>query len=269
MTQSNPQTTPEVNILSHEDGGSNWHESLSSDVASEPMIKKFKDVNALAKSYLNATKMIGTKLGIPSETAEDNVWNEFYSVLGRPERADDYNLQDVDVKDQFSKQARQWFYEAGLTQKQADRLSTAYRQYVENINTEQSAKQTEQESYDLEQLKREWGRGYDRNIALGQRALRHFAGNAKDIDGLEANLGTASVLKLFYRIGQAMTEDTFEGSTTFNGFNLNADQAKSEISKLMADKDFVTAFMNKNHPKHDEVLAKRSELFRIAYPSSE
>ncbi len=66
-----------------------------------------------------------------------------------------------------------------------------------------------------------------------------------------------------------MTEDSFEGATTFQGFSLNSDQARSEIKRLMADKEFVSAFMDKNHLRHDEVMAKRSELFRVAYPNGE
>ena len=54
---------------------------------------KFTEIDALAKSYINATRMIGQdKVAVPNENSTDDQWNEVYSKLGRPESADKYKL---------------------------------------------------------------------------------------------------------------------------------------------------------------------------------
>ena len=47
----------------------------------------------LAKSYINATQMIGKdKVAVPNKNSTEDQWNEVYDKLGRPESADKYSL---------------------------------------------------------------------------------------------------------------------------------------------------------------------------------
>ncbi len=70
-----------------------WKDSISEDFRNDPNIEKFTEIDALAKSYINATKMIGQdKLVIPTNNSTEDQWNEVYSKLGRPESADKYSL---------------------------------------------------------------------------------------------------------------------------------------------------------------------------------
>ena len=72
---------------------SSWKESISEVYRNDPSIEKFTEIDALAKSYINATKMIGQdKLVIPTNNSTEEHWDEVYTKLGRPESADKYSL---------------------------------------------------------------------------------------------------------------------------------------------------------------------------------
>ena len=70
-----------------------WKEAISEEFRQDPNIEKFTEIDALAKSYINATKMIGQdKVAVPNKNSTEDQWNEVYDKLGRPESADKYSL---------------------------------------------------------------------------------------------------------------------------------------------------------------------------------
>ena len=61
-----------------------WKDSISEEYRVDPNIEKFTEIDALAKSYINATKMIGQdKIAIPNNNSTDDQWSEVYAKLGR------------------------------------------------------------------------------------------------------------------------------------------------------------------------------------------
>ena len=74
--------------------------SMPVGLRDEPSLQTFDSVDKLAKSYVNAVKMIG---GNPDNLIplpqEGESWDSFYNQLGRPEQADGYDFgEDVDEK---------------------------------------------------------------------------------------------------------------------------------------------------------------------------
>src|SRR6056300_628644 len=63
-----------------------WKETISEEFRTNPNIEKFTEIDALAKSYINAVSMIGQdKVPVPNQNSTEDQWNEVYSKLGRPE----------------------------------------------------------------------------------------------------------------------------------------------------------------------------------------
>ena len=61
---------------------SSWKDSISEEYRVDPNIEKFTEIDALAKSYINATKMIGQdKVAIPNNNSTEDQWNEVYAKL--------------------------------------------------------------------------------------------------------------------------------------------------------------------------------------------
>ena len=93
VTPSTTETKPEVQATTTT---STWKDSISEQYRNDPNIEKFTEADALAKSYINAVKMIGQdKLVVPTNNSTEEAWNEVYDKLGRPESAEKYSL---DVK---------------------------------------------------------------------------------------------------------------------------------------------------------------------------
>ena len=62
-----------------------WKEAIPEDLRNDPNISKFTELEALAKSYINATRMIGQdKVAVPNNNSTDDQWNEVYDVFTVP-----------------------------------------------------------------------------------------------------------------------------------------------------------------------------------------
>ena len=73
-----------------------WKEAISEEFRNDPNIEKFTEIDALAKSYINATKMIGQdKVAVPNKNSTEDQWNEVYEKLGRPQVGE---VLQVDIK---------------------------------------------------------------------------------------------------------------------------------------------------------------------------
>ena len=65
------------------------------ELRNEPSLRTFTDPGALAKSYVNAQRMIGAdKIAIPSKSATPDEWREVYTKLGAPTEVGGYELGD-------------------------------------------------------------------------------------------------------------------------------------------------------------------------------
>ena len=148
---------------------SSWKDSISEEYRADPNIEKFTEIDALAKSYINATKMIGQdKVAIPNNNSTEDQWNEVYAKLGRPESADKYaldvNSEVVNLDENAIKSFAEQSHKLGLNNKQAQGILEFYKNNMEGtaqqskIDTETAQAQAEQ------QLRQEWGRDFDGKV---------------------------------------------------------------------------------------------------------
>jgi ApbE superfamily uncharacterized protein (UPF0280 family) len=81
-TQATTETKPEVTTTTTTTQ-STWKDSISEEYRKDPNIEKFTEADALAKSYINAVKMIGQdKIAIPNNNSTEEHWDEVYNKLG-------------------------------------------------------------------------------------------------------------------------------------------------------------------------------------------
>ena len=251
-TTDTPQVTEQPTVTN------SWKETISEEFRNDPNISKFTEIDALAKSYINATRMIGQdKVAVPNENSTDDQWNEVYGKLGRPESADKYKLEVNSETAQIDEGSIKSFAEnahkLGLNNKQAQGILEYYKDSMEGtaqqsrIDTETAQAQSEAE------LRKEWGRSYDDNIKKAGAIAK--ANMSEDILNMELKDGTrigdhAAVIKGFANIANLMSEDkmigTDEDSAT-GGRNFD-----EEISKIVNDRD--GPYWNKAHPDHDKIV---------------
>src|SRR6056300_1655227 len=235
-----------------------WKDTISEEFRNDPNISKFTEIDALAKSYINATRMIGQdKVAVPNNNSTDDQWNEVYDKLGRPESADKYKLEVQSETAPLDEGAIKSFAEnahkLGLNNRQAQGILEYYKESMEGsahqakIDTETSQAQAEQE------LRKEWGRSYDDNIKRAAQVAK--ANMNSEILDLTLSDGRTlgdhpEIIKGFANIANLMSEDKMIGTgedNTTSGRDLG-----EEISKIVNDRD--GPYWNKSHPDHDKVV---------------
>ena len=237
---------------------STWKDTISEVYRNDPNIEKFTEIDALAKSYINATKMIGQdKVVIPTNNSTEEHWDEVYSKLGRPESADKYTLDAKSEVVNFDEAAIKSFAEQshklGLNNKQAQGILEFYKNNMEGtaqqskIDTETAQAQAEQ------QLRQEWGRDFEGKVKQAG-ALAKANINPEVLDMTLQN-GTRlgdhpEIIKGFAKIAGMMQEDKIVATESENAQSVN--NIEEEISSIVNDRN--GPYWNKGHPDHDKMV---------------
>jgi len=235
-----------------------WKEAISEEFRSDPNIEKFTEIDALAKSYINATKMIGQdKVAVPNKNSTEDQWNEVYDKLGRPESADKYSLNvksDVVPIDEGSiKQFADNAHKLGLNQKQAEGILEFYKTSMEGTAQQSKVDTETAQAQSAQELRQEWGREFDTNVKKAG-ALAKANMNPEILD-MELKNGMRvgdhpEIIKGFAKIAGMMSEDNMVTAES-EQVNSNKD-IESEISTITNNTD--GPYWNKAHPDHDKVV---------------
>lgn len=263
QTQSSTETKAEDTLVSSTTSNTtqtakSWKDTISEEFRNDPNISKFTEIDALAKSYINATRMIGQdKVVIPNQNSTEDQWNEVYSKLGRPESPDKYKLdfksEVAPIDENAVKSFAEVAHKTGLNERQAQAILDFYKQNSEQslnqsrVDTETAQAQAEQ------QLRQEWGKQFDENISKAAAVAK--ANMSGDVLDMQLKDGTRlgdhpEVIKGFAKIAGLLSEDkvvTTESESVDQGRDL-----ESEISKIVNDRS--GPYWNKTHPEHSKMV---------------
>lgn len=248
-----------------------WRATLPDDIKASPSIAKFKSVDELAKSYINAESLIGTKrIPAPQANWTEKEWDELYKQIGRPETPDKYQVPEfkfeegLEVKQELVDKAKLHFHKIGLTPQQAKGILEYYftieNERFKDTRTSSSAEVTAAE----EAMKKQFGKDYDVKVSQAKALLQRF-----DTDGTmasflnESKLGNdARMLKFLASVADKFKEDS-TGSTGGLGMSLpTTEKAKLDIAAMKSDSDFMEKFIKGEKWAVD----KWNELHRLAFP---
>ena len=266
-----PTATPST--VSNGDTPVSWKSSISEEFRNDPNIEKFTEIDALAKSYINATRMIGQdKVAVPNKNSTEDQWNEVYSKLGRPESADKYALniesEAVAMDEGAIKSFAEQSHKLGLNNTQAQGILEFYKNNMESnmqratVNTETAQAQAETE------LRAEWGKEFDGNISKAS-ALAKANMNPEILD-LQMQDGTRigdhpEIIKGFAKIAGMLSEDKLV-STESESVNSMKD-LQSEISAIT--NDTTGPYWNHKHPDHAKMVQQVYTLREMAQPKED
>ena len=263
QTPSSTETKAEDTLVSSTTNNTvqtskSWKETISEEYRNDPNISKFTEIDALAKSYINATKMIGAdKITVPTNSSTEEHWEEVYSKLGRPESPDKYKLdfksEVAPIDEGAIKSFAEVAHKTGLNERQAQAILDFYK-----ANSEQSLQQskidTETAQANAEQqLRKEWGGNFDANIKrAGAIAKQNMNPEILDMqlkDG--TRLGDhPDFIKGFANIANLLSEDKFVGTGQDNDATIRDYDA--EIKAIT--EDLKGPFWNSGHPDHDKLV---------------
>ena len=268
-----PQPTATPSTVSSGDTPASWKSSISEEFRNDPNIEKFTEIDALAKSYINATRMIGQdKVAVPNKNSTEDQWNEVYSKLGRPESADKYALNiesEAVVMDEGAiKSFAEQSHKLGLNNTQAQGILEFYKNNMES-NMQQATVNTETAQAQAEQtLRAEWGQDFDNQVAKAG-ALAKANMNPEILD-LQMQDGTRigdhpEIIKGFAKIAGMLSEDKLV-STESESVNSMKD-LQSEISAITNNTD--GPYWNSQHPDHEKMVQQVYTLREMAQPKED
>ena len=266
-----PTATPTT--VSGGDTPASWKSSISEEFRNDPNIEKFTEIDALAKSYINATRMIGQdKVAVPNKNSTEDQWNEVYSKLGRPETADKYALniesEAVAMDENAIKSFAEQSHKLGLNNTQAQGILEFYKNNMESnmqratVDTETAQAQAETE------LRAEWGKDFDSNVSKASALAK--ANMNPDILDLQMQDGTRigdhpEIIKGFAKIASMLSEDKLV-STESESVNSMKD-LQSEISAIT--NDTTGPYWNDKHPDHAKMVQQVYTLREMAQPKED
>ena len=267
------QPTAIKSTVSNGDTPVSWKSSISEEFRNDPNIEKFTEIDALAKSYINATRMIGQdKVAVPNKNSTEDQWNEVYSKLGRPETADKYALniesEAVAMDEGAIKSFAEQSHKLGLNNTQAQGILEFYKNNMESnmqratVDTETAQAQAETE------LRAEWGKEFDSKVSKAS-ALAKANMNPEILD-LQMQDGTRigdhpEIIKGFAKIAGMLSEDKLV-STESESVNSMKD-LQSEISAIT--NDTTGPYWNNKHPDHAKMVQQVYTLREMAQPKED
>lgn len=209
--------------------------------------KKFPDAETALKSYWGIERLMGAdKAGrtvmLPKDDADEAGWKALSTRLGVPEKADGYKLPVPEgANDGFSKTAAEWFHQAGVPPRAANKVAENWNKWVgEQVAAGELAEKAESEKQ-MGALAQEWGGDFTAKRELAQRGYREFAkqfglDDKAAMEKAESVLGAANLTKFFAGLGSMNAESSFAGADNKGGFGITPQDAQREVDQITADR---------------------------------
>ena len=240
-----------------------WRASLPEDIREDPSLKPLQDINSLAKSYVHSQRMLGTdKVVVPGKYATPDEWRGFYHKVGLPEEVKDYELtsSDTDVDQEFFDDYKKASHKAGVLPSQAQEM---FNWYMDKANAEVQRQEDESArniENSMKTLQTDWGSTFESKINSARAAVNHFGDENLKAYLDESGLGNdPNLIKVFSKIGETLSDDTFRGEADTGNYGRTPVQAQKEINDIMADPKHP--YFDKNHPNHKKALEDMQRLF--------
>lgn len=249
-------------------GQASWRDTLPEDLKSNVGLTKFNDVGALAKSYLEVQSYVGKK-GVfpPGEKATPEQWKEFAKAIGQPEleKFDIKAPEGKKVNPQIAEGFKKLAHESGLLPHQAQGIMNWFLGQEEaSLESRKAAFQSEQKVL-VENLKKDWGQGFDKQIAYAKLAAKELGGDDLLAHLEKTGLGNdAHLVRLLAKAGALMGEDKLRGANSGSKFGQTPDEIQGEITRVMGDAKHP--YFDRSHPGHAQAVREMEERYKKLNP---
>ena len=243
---------------------------LPEGLRAEASLQDFTGVEGLAKSFVEARKMIGNKnnVRLPSGEEGDNDWDTVYKKMGRPDAPDGYNLktpEDVKIDDKVIVEFKQRFHKSGLSPRQAQEI---FSDYTGTLKGRHDASVAEKERISKESLEKaeatlrgHWGNpNYETNMGIADKTIEEFGG--PDFKALLVENGLEhhpTIKRVFADIAKKYSDDVLPHGPGKS--MMTKDDARTERMEMINNPK--SALRDMRHAGHDEALKRMEKLMAI------
>jgi hypothetical protein len=249
--------------------GNDFLSTIPEDLRDHPSLGPIKDVENLARSYVNAQRLIGAdKLPMPVNPTTEDLDN-IYSRLGRPESAEGYEIA-VDgniVTEEVAKSYADVAHNLRLTPDQANGVLEYYRAMVQESGSMSEAAESQQRNNTEMALRKEWGDEFDARIEDAGKIAKQFG--SSDLLDMRLADGTKvgnhpDFIKAFANMAEfrssITSEDTVADSTISS--TLSRREAQAEIESIMASPVYTD---RKNVVGRQQAIDRVQELMEMLH----
>ena len=249
--------------------GNEFLSTIPEDLRDHPSLGPIKDVENLARSYVNAQILIGAdKLPMPvNPTAED--LDNIYSRLGRPESADGYEIA-VDgniVTEDVAKSYADVAHNLRLTPDQANGVLEYYRAMVQESGQLSEAAETQQRASTETALRKEWGDEFDVRIEDAGKIAKQFgSGELLEMrldDGTKVG-NHPDFIRAFAKMAEFRSSVTSEDTVADNAISstMSRREAQAEIESIMSSPVYTD---RKNVVGRQQAIDRVQELMEMVH----
>lgn len=254
-------------------GGGDWKTSVAEELRTNPHLTNFKSVDDLAKSWINAQKLIGKeKLVVPTDKDAPEVWDMVYNRLGRPEKPDGYKLPDLKRPDGYPvgnpeemKEILTKAHQLGLNNKQIAGLYEAFMQgefgKFQKLNEDSVITRKNAET----ELRRVWGNAFQERVQKAEAYVNTWSDAAREKLKASGLNNDPDIIQALYATASKMSEDGIGGKPS--GFSMSPDEAKAEIARIRGEamNNPKHPYVDRAHPEHEAIVKKMQTLFEFAH----
>jgi len=273
-----------------------WRDALAEDLRGDADLSRFQDVSSLARSYLDLERRMADVAGaddLPGPDSDDAAWDRLFDRLGRPRDPSAYDLPDerlgVPRQPEYIDAFRRVAHRIGLLPGQVRTLVAFHDELCDDARTRLNdhAERCRDELRD--HCRQRFG---ESRIEAARKAVQDKDPDAFDWLDSNALFDSPHVMAMLTRLmptGYDGEDDAALGSRDEAGdrtrdrrqhhaferedaierptggrFALSPAEAEMEIDRLRADKDFLEAYLTRQHPGHDQAVRRMTRLFEIA-----
>lgn len=251
--------------------GNDFLQTIPEELRDHPSLSPIKDVENLARSYVNAQRLIGAdKVPLPVNPTEEDLDN-IYGKLGRPETAEGYQIA-VDgnvVTEEVAQSYADIAHKLRLTPDQATGIMDYYRSMASQASEITAEAETQQRSQTEMALRKEWGDDFDARIEDAGKIAQQFGGG----ELLEMQLADGTkvgnhpdFIKAFAKMAEfrqsVTSEDTVSDAPTSS--MMTRQSAQQEIDAIMNDKSHAY-WDRKNVIGRQQAIERVQELMGVLH----
>jgi hypothetical protein len=251
--------------------GNDFLGMIPEELRDHPSLSPIKDVENLARSYVNAQKLIGAdKIPLPVNPTDEDL-DRIYSRLGRPETSDGYeikadgNIITEDIAKEYSDMA----HKLRLSPQQANGILEYYQSLASQSETSMEERDAKVMQDTELSLKKEWGDDFSNKLSMAKEVVESF-GSLEMLDMRLAD-GTKvgnhpDFIKAFAKMADfrhnMTTEDTVADAPMAR--TLSRQAAQNEIDAIMNDKSHAY-WDRKNVVGRQQAIQRMQELMGMVH----
>jgi len=258
-----------------------WYDGLPQDMKDNPNIQKFKDVDGMAKSYLELSSLLGhEKVPIPKDENDLAAIAHLDKVRGVPDDVKGYELEaptpppGMEGMEFGMDRFKELAHKHKLTPTQAKGIMDDYTGMLAEIHKGSQDAYVDSVNIAKNELNKEWGLTYATKVKLAQDVMNKFAGSKEAFEHINAKLGADPVaLKFLATVGSNFKEGSLGNlGEPATSFTKTPTEAKREYDGIMNDpNDIYWSGVRNNQVVSESVRKERithvESLLRMQQPA--